>query len=416
MNPLVDFRLPSFHAALDRLPSAAPDDVARDEGYWQAVGRLYPRSNALTNLENGYWGAMAEPVKAMFQHWTDRTNFETTLLIREQWPDALEALRHTVADALGCDASEIALTRGATEAMLALIGGYNRLEPGDAVLYCDLDYPAMRLAMEWLRERRQVVPIHFAIPEPATRDSVLAAYADMLARHQTVRLVLLTHLNHCTGLVIPVREISAMARAMGADVIVDAAHSWGQIDFDVGSLGAPFVAFNLHKWIGAPLGCGCLYIRRDSLPAIDPYFGDRDFPIDDVRSRIHTGSPNFAAWLAIPAALQLHRRISARAKHSRLRALRDHWVKQARALPGIDILTPDDPSMAAGMTSFRIAGRITSQDNDAIVAALRDSHGVYTVRRTGPERGDVVRVTPAITTTHAELDRLVAALAALTGA
>jgi selenocysteine lyase/cysteine desulfurase len=359
---------------------------------------------------------MAEPVKAVFRHWTDRVNHENTLLIRDHWPRALEQLRRTLAAALGCDASEIALTRGATEAMLALIAGYNRLQPGDSVLYCDLDYPAMRYAMEWLRERRGVVPVRFAIPEPATRDSVLQTYADMLERHPNTRLVLLTHLSHCTGLVMPVRELAALARAAGAEVVVDAAHSWGQLDFDVRSLDAPYVAFNLHKWIGAPLGCGCLYIRHGSVSRIDPYFGDRDFPADDVRSRIHTGSPNFAAWLTIPAALQLHQRIGAHAKALRLRHLRDHWVGRARALRGVEILTPDDTSMVAGMTAFRLQGRTTTADNDAIVAALRDAHGVSTVRRTGPARGDVVRVTPAIYTSPAELERLLAGLRSVTGA
>ena len=410
----IDFRLPSFCAALECLPVEPLIDAARDEGFWTIVSGLYSQSNAFTNLDNGYWGAMADPVKAMFYHWTDRINSETSVLLRERGPEALECVRQSVADALGCKTEEIALTRGATEAMLALISGYNRLMPGDVVLYCDLDYPAMRHAMEWLRERRQATPVGFSIPEPASRDNVLAAYAYMLKRYPRSRLVLLTHVSHSTGLVMPVRELSDLARKAGAEVIVDAAHSWGQMEFNVASLDAPFAAFNLHKWIGAPLGCGCLYIRSGSLPAIDPYFGDRDYPSTDVRSRIHTGSPNFAAWLTIPAALQLHLRISATAKEARLRHLRDHWVRQARELRGINILTPDDPAMVAGMTAFRIEGHTTSDDNQDIVNALRDLHGVYTVRRHGPSKGDVVRVTPAIYTTTAELDQLIEGLRALT--
>jgi isopenicillin-N epimerase len=409
----LDFRLPSFDAALAGLPGPKAD-AAVDEDFWRAVRGLYGSPTETINLENGYWGAMAEPVKDMFVHWVERVNRETTLFIREHWPELLEGLRARVAAALGCARDEIALTRGATEAMLALIGGYNRLQPGDTVLYCDLDYPAMRHAMQWLHERRGVQAVGFAIPEPATRDSVLDAYARMLKQHPRTRLVLLTHLSHCTGLVVPVRELAALARDAGAEVIVDAAHSWGQIDFDVASLDAPFAAFNLHKWIGAPLGCGCLYIRRGSVPAIDSYFGDRDFAADDIRSRIHTGSPNFAAWLTLPAALQLHQRIGAHAKQARLRALRDHWVQRARELRGIEILTPDDASMVAGITAFRVRGRTTAADNDAIVARLRE-HGVYTVRRTGPAAGDCVRVTPTITTTHAHLERLLEGLRHVAG-
>ncbi|WP_250862575.1 aminotransferase class V-fold PLP-dependent enzyme, partial [Caballeronia sp. INML3] len=85
------------------------------------------------------------------------------------------------------------------------------------------------------------------------------------------------------GLVPPVREIAALAKAAGADVIVDAAHSWGMLDFDVPTLDAPFVALNLHKWIGAPLGCGAIYIKKERLGSIDPYLGDTTWPADDIR-------------------------------------------------------------------------------------------------------------------------------------
>ena len=162
---------------------------------------------------------------------------------------------------------------------------------------------------------------------------MLDTYAAALRAHPRTRLVLLSHVCYATGLVMPVREIAAMAEAAGAGVIVDAAHSWGQLDFDVPSLGAGFAALNLHKWVGAPLGCGAIYIRRDSLGAIDPHLGDRCWPADDIRSRVHTGSPNFAAWATLPAALELHLKIGAQAKEARLRALRDAWVTPARELP-----------------------------------------------------------------------------------
>lgn len=410
LNPLLDYRIPAFDQALARLPATPAHDLAQDEAYWDAVRGLDATSHTLANLENGFWGAMAEPVQAMFRYWTERTNFENTLLIREHWPQLLQGLRATVASALGCGPDEVVLTRGATESMLALISGYNRLRPGDTVLYCDLDYPAMRHAMAWLRERRGVLPVCLSMPEPASHEAVMQTYAQALRQHPRTRLVLLTHLSHSTGLVLPVAELAALVRAAGAEVIVDAAHSWGQIDFQVTDLNAHFAAFNLHKWVGAPLGCGCLYIRRAQVQSIDPYFGDQDFAADDIRARIHTGSPNFGAWLTLPAALQLHQRIGVAAKAARLRHLRDYWVARARTLPNIDILTPDDPRLAAGITAFRIHGKTSQADNQALVAALRDRHQVYTVRREGPTAGDVVRVTPAIYTSYDELDRLVAGL------
>ncbi|KMZ13950.1 Cysteine desulfurase [Candidatus Burkholderia humilis] len=333
MPTLLDHRTPDFESALAALPPTSVEQPARDERYWNAVRGLYRQSDAMINLENGFWGAMIEPVKSMFGDWTARVNRETTFLIRPHWTDLHTELRTRVATAMGCATDEIELTRNATEALLALISGYNRLAPGDTVLYSDLDYPCGKNAMEWLRGRRSVEPVRITIPEPATREAVLDTYATALRAHPRTRLVLVSHVCFATGLVMPVAEISALARESGADVIVDAAHSWGMLNFDVPDLHAPFAALNLHKWIGAPLGCGAVYIRRDKLAAIDPYLGDTTWPADDIRSRIHTGSPNFAAWLTVPSALDVHARIGPAAKEARLRALRDTWAEPAAPCP-----------------------------------------------------------------------------------
>ena len=404
----LNFRLPEYDTALAALPAPPATEVASNERYWTQVRSVYQVSTQYANLENGFWGPMAQPVKAMLAHWSERVNFENTALIRAHWPLAEEHIRMHVAQALGCAVDEVALTRGATEGMLALISGFKELRPGEQVLYCDLDYPAMRHAMQWLQERRGVQALAFAMPEPATQSDIMQAYAEQLQRHPNIRLVLLTHISHATGLVLPVAQLSAMAQAAGAQVIVDAAHSWGQMDFQIRDLQAPFVALNLHKWIGAPLGCGCIYIRRDRLAAIDRYFGDAQFNDLDVRSRIHTGTPNFAAWLSIPAALQLHQHIGARAKAARLHALRNTWVEQMSALHQIEITTSADTS--AGITSFRIKGQTSPIQNMALAARLKNEHGVLVVQRDGPCKGSVLRVTPAITSTHAELERLVQAI------
>jgi len=77
----------------------------------------------------------------------------------------------TVASFLQCDPQEIALTRGATEALQALIGGYNKLKPGDTVLYADLDYTEMKNAMRWLEIRRGVKAVKLTLPEPHGRET-----------------------------------------------------------------------------------------------------------------------------------------------------------------------------------------------------------------------------------------------------
>lgn len=395
-------------------PASLPnDDAARlagDEAFWREVAKSYDVKRDIINLENGNWGVMARPVMERYRELTQMVNHDNSYYARRQYGEDITAVQAQLAEALGAAPEEIALTRGATEALKALIAGYNKLSPGDAVMYADLDYGSMQAMMDWRAKQSGGDVVRLAIPEPATRDGLIDFYRQAIADHPAVRLLLLTHVSHRTGLVMPIREIVAMARAAGVDCIVDAAHSWGQMNFKVGDLGADFVGFNLHKWIGAPVGVGAAYIRSGRLADIDPDPGAGDWEQDKISGRVHTGTANFAAYLSVPAALDFHRQIGPDAKAARLAHLRNIWVHPARAIPGLDILTPDDPALHAGITSFRRAGKGTPEDNIALAARLLDDFNIYTVHRTGVAAGACVRATPSLYNSEADAAALTAAL------
>lgn len=388
-----------------------PSDIlARDEAYWSTVAAQYDVSSEALQLDNGYWGVMSRPVRTAFERHNQRVNERGSLYARRDFESDLQRIRARVASRLGVSSDEIVLTRGATEAMQVLIGGYNRLAPGDAVLYCDLDYDSMQMAMNWLPARRGVEVVKISIPEPATYQGLIDTYAAALDAHPHVRLILLTHVSHRTGLVLPIKEIVAMARARGVDALIDSAHAWGQLDFQLQDLGADFVALNLHKWVGAPLGVGVLYIRKARIPAIDVFMASDEYPADDIRARIHAGTYNFATVLAVDDALDFQELIGIPEKQERLKHLRDLWVVPLRARGGLEILTPQDPRLYCGITSFRLPGRTSAADNAAVAKELLDRFGIFTIHRVGVAAGACVRVTPALFTSGADIQRLVHAL------
>lgn len=394
-------------------PAGPPDQVARDEEYWKKVAARYRILDGTTNLEAGYFGMMATPVLEAYHRHIDEVNRASSYFARREYPRRFAATRDRVAAALGAKPTEVALTRGATEALQALISQYNGVKAGDTVLYADLDYNAMQWAMNALAQRTGATVARFDIPEPATYDNVLAAYASALDANPRTKLLLLTHCNNKTGLIIPVKEIAALAHARGVDVVVDAAHSFGQIPVSLADLGADFVGINLHKWIGAPVGAGALYIREGKLERIDRAHGDESFPITNIGSRIHTGTTHFATVMTIPDALDFHESIGIEAKSARLRFLRDRWAIPARRIAGVDVLTPDDPRMVGALTAFRVKGNGTREFNLGLTRTLHDEFSIFTFQRTGIAQGDCVRVTPALYNTPADADRLVAALTAI---
>lgn len=126
---------------------------------------------------------------------------------------------------------------------------------------------------------------------------------------------------------------------------------------------------------------------------------------------MHLGTVDFAPQLTLPTALDFQASVlPVRMKLARLQYLRNYWVQQLRGLSGLEIMVGDDPATFGAITSFRIAGHVSVADNVAITDTLFNRYRIMTVHRSGLADGACVRVTPALFTTPADLDRLVVAL------
>jgi len=399
------------------VPKALKGDAeynARDEKYWNQIANLFKLTPDFINLENGFYGVLSAPILAEYQRNIVRLNESSSYYLRQQYAQDAANVRLHIAAVAGVSPDEIVLTRGATEALQNLIVNYNKLKAGDTVLYADLDYDGAQANIEYLRETRGINTAKITIPEPATYESIIATYTRAFEQYPRTRLLLLTHIGHRTGLVIPVADITAIAKQKGIDVIVDGAHSWGHLDFKIPQLNADFGAFNLHKWIGAPLGVGFIYIRKERLADINPHLVSASTEPDTINSRVHTGTTATANVLTVPAALDFHQQLGAANKVARLRYLRNYWVTRAQQeIDNIQFLTPDDPRLYGAITSFRLNGKTSKTDNQELARRLREQHGIFTVARGGATSGDSVRVTPAIFTRPRDLDKLVSALKVL---
>ncbi|MDR7047804.1 selenocysteine lyase/cysteine desulfurase [Duganella sp. 3397] len=409
--------MPALHAQAQtpfiKAPAGPVAQVVRDEAYWREIRSHYDVSGDFINLENAYYGIMTRAVADDFKRHIDHLNRDNSYFLRREFDrQGIEAIRATLAQHLGVPTDEVALTRGATESLQNLISNYQLLKAGDTIMYGDLDYDSMQYAMNDLAARRGATVAMVTTPEPATRQGVLDAYEQALKAHPRTRLLLLTHISHRTGLVYPMAELVKMVKARGVDVIVDVAQSWGQLDYQLPDLQADFVGGNLHKWIGAPLGLGFIYIRKERMSAIGVHLGNADYAPTDIRARVLAGTVNAAALMTIPDALRQHDAMGTRNKGARLRHLRDHWVAQLRGNSKVQILAPDD--MSGAVTSLRLAGKTSFTDNVALQKILIDQYGIFTVPRKGPAGGACLRVTPALFTTTAELDKFTTAIGKIT--
>ncbi|WP_207285450.1 aminotransferase class V-fold PLP-dependent enzyme [Pseudomonas sp. FW300-N2A2] len=388
-----------------------PDNTrrARDEMFWQTFADRYAVEPGPINLENGYFGRMSRTVIEEYQRNIELINRGNSVHVRQRFEQGENlAIVGRLADLMGVTTESVAFTRNASDGLQSLIRNYNRLQPGDQVLICDLEYDTVKGAMRWLARHRGVEVIEIEHAHPASFDSLLATYRDAFVRYPKLKLMALTHVTHRTGLVMPVQAIAAAAREHGIDVILDGAHALGQIEFSLDDLGIAFAGFNLHKWIGAPLTLGFIYIAPERLADIDPDMGEMHFPITDIRARTPYSTPNIPALLTLPLVFEEHRAMGgSAAKGARLNYLRNRWVNAVRDLPGIDVMTPDDPRLYCGITSMRFTRHA---DQQAMAGRLLKDFNLFTVVRSGAASGPCIRITPGLTTTAADMDALSEAL------
>lgn len=384
---------------------------ADNEHHWHTIAQRYELEPGPINLENGYFGRMSREVRGQYLEHVAFINRSNSLHVRQRFERGEnDEIRRQLAGLIDAAPEAIAFTRNATEALQSLIRNYNRLQPGDQVLISDLEYDTVKGAMRWLAGYRGVEVIELSHTHPASFDSLLQTYRQAFEQYPRLKLMALTHVTHRTGLVMPVEAIAKAAREHAVDVILDGAHALGQIEFNLAQLGIQFAGFNLHKWIGAPLTLGFLYIALERLADIDPDMGEFHYPATDIRARTPYSTPNFPALMTLPLVLQEHQALGgAAAKGARVNYLRDLWVSQVRPLPGIEVLTPDDPRLYCGITAFKFVGR----DQQVMADRLLQDYSLFTTTRTGAAFGTCIRVTPGLVTSAADINVLVNAITEL---
>jgi selenocysteine lyase/cysteine desulfurase len=381
--------------AVDHL---SPLEAAMDEDYWATIQQAFSVTRGIVNLNNG--GVCPSPriVTEAFVRYTWQQEDATAYTMWQILEPQSETIRTGLAELFGCDAEEIAITRGASESLETLLMGLD-LKSGDEVLSSTQDYGRMltTLRQREMREGLKLKLIKIPIA-PNNVDDIATAFERAVT--PKTKLILVSHQINLTGQITPVKKVCEMARVRGIETIVDGAHSFAQFDFKRDDLGCDYFGTSLHKWLFAPKGTGMLYVRKEKIPKVWPLMAAEDKQKTDIRKYEEIGTHSAAMRLAIGEAILFHNAIGGKRKEERLRYLSRYWMNRLKDVPKVGFNTSFDPRQSCAIANFKIDG----VDPVAIGSYLMSKHKIFTTPIVHDEFTGI-RITPNVYTTLWELDR-----------
>jgi len=383
-----------------------PHEIARNEDFWFEIARAFTPDRSLTNLNNGGVSPSPRIVQESMKRYLDQSNTAPPYVMWRLLEPRRETVRERFARVFGCDKEEVAFTRNASESLQICQFGID-LKRGDEILTSNQDYPRMIQTFHQ-RERREGVKLtQFSLPVPAEDNNEIVRLYESHITPKT-KVILMCHTINLTGQVLPVREVAAMARRHGVPVIVDGAHAFAHIDFQLSDLNVDYYGTSLHKWLCAPHGTGMLYVRRDKIRDLWPLMAAKEEMDDDIRKFEEIGTHPAANYLAIGDAISFHQGIGAARKQARFIYLRDYWAKRLLQHDRVRLHTSLKPGFAVGIANVEIVG----VDSGDLNRHLWDKHGIL-VTPIKHDEFQGIRVTPSIYTMLPELDRFCDAMEAV---
>ncbi|WP_326699965.1 cysteine desulfurase [Streptomyces sp. NBC_01754] len=212
---------------------------------------------------------LPEAIAAMTAHLGVTGNASSLHAAGRRARRTVEESRETLAESLGARPSEVVLTSGGTEAdNLAVKGLYWARRDADPrrtrVLASPVEHHAVLDAVDWLAghegARVEYLPVdRYGRVHPDALREALARDPDDVA------MITVMWANNEIGTVMPVQDLTEVAREFGVPMHADAVQAFGQLDVDFARSGLAAMTVSGHK-IGGPFGVGALLLGRDQTP------------------------------------------------------------------------------------------------------------------------------------------------------
>jgi len=236
---------------------------------WNAIRRSYMVPGDVVYLNNGSFGPAPRPVFDALVRYMQQLE-ENPAVFNDQFTRMQTVVKPKLAAFVGCRPEYMAIVMNLTFGMNVLAQGIRGLAPGDEILTTDQEYGAVNNIWDYTVRNKGLVIRRVKIPVPPESPNQIVQLVEQGITPRT-RAIYASHVTTTTGLVLPVKQISAMARSRGILSFIDGAHAPGMLKVNIEDIGCDFYTGNCHKWLGAPKGTAFISMTAQSWERIAPF-------------------------------------------------------------------------------------------------------------------------------------------------
>jgi selenocysteine lyase/cysteine desulfurase len=327
-----------------------------EEAYWGELRKqfLIPRDEVYLN--NGTVGSSPVPVlRAIFDGYNETEKMAQS--DPEDYPiwgyAAWNEFRDPVAAFVGSNRDEFALLRNATEANSYIANGLD-MKAGEEVLMTDQEHPGGEHPWNLKAKRYGIVVKKVTLPKPVPNaGAVLNLFNDAITPR--TRVLFFSHIPTVTGVVLPAKELCALARSKGILSAVDGAHVPGMMRLNLHELGCDMYSSSPHKWLLAPKGSGFLFVRDEVMDRLWNTIATEGWNDPKIRAERfqRIGSSNVPALWGLRAAVQLANEIGMERIEKRHRQMADYILKEM-VQRGAESWTSPDPALRCAIAAVNV--------------------------------------------------------------